>query len=924
MKKYFSWPLILFVFLFIADAASAQNNRLYNMSFEKIAFEQFVQNLERQTEYRFYYSAADIDSFAVTIDAKEKTLEEILTQVLNEKGLRYSIDPRNNIFITKQTPILTTLPPGFFNNKLNVPDSVRMANFLKERDAIKDKNLASIENKLFEIGAKTNTIGTGTATIAGYIRDIKTGEPLGGAALMIDNSTTGVLTDQFGYYSLTLPKGRHTIRISSVGMRETKRQLVLYSDGKLNVDMEDFIPSLKAVIVVSDKVSNLKGTQMGMERLSIKTIKQMPSAFGEADILRTILTLPGVTSVGEATTGFNVRGGSTDQNLVLFNDATIYNPAHLFGFFSAFNPDLVQDIELYKSNIPEKYGGRLSSVLDVNTRTGNKKKIAGIGGISPLTSKLTIEGPIIKDKTTFIAGGRTTYSDWILRNIKNKQYNKSSAAFYDLDLHITHEGNSKNTLYFNAYTSNDRFKLNSDTTYKYNNRNINLKWKHIFNNKFYGVFLAGYDYYRFQVTSEVNPVNAYKLAFDVRQKNFRADFNLSPNTKHTIGFGLTSILYKLSPGSFTPEGKESLVVPDIIQGEQGLESAVYLGDKYNVTPDLSINAGIRYSMFNYLGAKTVYQYAPGLPREDINITDTLNYSSGKFIKTYHGPEVRVAVRYSLSEKSSIKVSFNTLRQYIHMISNTTAISPTDIWKLSDPNIKPQLGEQYSLGYYRNFKSNAIETSLEVYYKKLRNFMDYKSGAQLIMNHRLETDVINTRGYAYGVELMVKKRSGKLNGWVSYAYSRTLLQIDDPTAGQTINEGKYYPANFDKPHVANVITNYRFSHRFSISFDATYSTGRPITLPVAIYYLLGSQRVYYSNRNEYRIPDYFRADFSMNIEGNHKVKQLTHNSWSIGIYNITARKNAYSVYFVQEAGVIKGYKLSIFGSAIPFITYNFRF
>ncbi|MES1216488.1 MAG: TonB-dependent receptor [Bacteroidota bacterium] len=916
---------ILFILIVFALPAAmhAQNKKLYNLSFDSIPFSQLVQTLELQTEYHFYYSSHELDTSRITINAQEKTLNEILDQIFLNTGYHYSIDPRNNIFISKTNTILTNLPPGFVTKTMTQADSLKLANIQDERKG-KQKIVASVENKLFDIGIKTNEIGTGNATVAGYIRDTKTGEPLASAALLVDQSTTGTITDQFGYYSLTLPKGRHVLKISSVGMRATIRQVMLYSDGKLNIEMDDFIPSLKAVVVVADKVSNVKGVQMGMEKITIKTIKQLPVAFGEADILRAILTLPGVTSVGEATTGFNVRGGSTDQNLVLFNDANIYNPSHLFGFFSAFNPDVVQDIELYKSSIPAKYGGRLSSVLDVTSRAGNKKKISGVGGISPLTSKLTVEGPLIKDKTTFILGGRTTYSDWILKQLKNEGYKNSRASFYDVDLSINHEINAKNNLYFSGYLSNDRFRFNKDTVYRYQNQNINLKWKHIFNNKLNGILLVGYDFYKYNVQSTSNPVNAYKLAFDIGQANFRADFKYTPNPKHTIGFGVTSVLYKLHPGSFTPIGDKSLVVPDVVEPEQGLESALYVGDKYDINPDLSIDAGVRYSMFNYMGAKKVYTYAPGLPKDELNIVDSASYSAGKFIKTYQSPEYRVAIRYSLSEKSSIKIAYNTLRQYIHLLSNTTAISPTDVWKLSDPNIRPQEGEQLSLGLYRNFKSNAIETSVEVYYKKLKNYMDYKSGAQLILNHHIETDVVNTRGKAYGVEVMIKKRSGKLNGWLSYTYSRTMLQLDDPVAGQTINDGKYYPANFDKPNIVNLISNYRFSHRFSISFDATYSTGRPITLPVAIYYLLGSQRVYYSNRNEYRIPDYFRMDFSMNIEGNHKVKQITHNSWSLGVYNLTGRKNAYSVYFTEEAGTIKGYKLSIFGSAIPFITYNFRF
>ncbi|HEX4849270.1 MAG TPA: TonB-dependent receptor, partial [Puia sp.] len=405
----------------------------------------------------------------------------------------------------------------------------------------------------------------------GYVRDIKSGEAIIGAAIYIDNPPIGVVTDQYGYFSFTLPRGRHVLKITSLGMKDTKRQIMLYSDGKLNIELQEFIPSLKAVTVISEKTSNVRSLQMGVERLNIKTIKQVPVVFGEADVLRAVLTLPGVTSVGEASTGFNVRGGSADQNLILFNDATIYNPSHLFGFFSAFNPDVVKDVELYKSSIPERYGGRLASVLDVTTRDGNKKKISGVGGIGPLTARFTLEGPIASEKTTFVVGGRTTYSDWLLKTIPNDDYKNSSAFFYDANLRISHEFNPKNTLYITGYLSNDQFKLNSDTLYKYGNKNFNVKWRHSFNNKLTGVLTAGYDGYDYSVSSSSNPVNAFNLSFNINQTNGRIDFTYSPSASHTIDFGLTPIYYKLNPGSFLPVGDKSLVVPDKLHSQQALE-----------------------------------------------------------------------------------------------------------------------------------------------------------------------------------------------------------------------------------------------------------------------------------------------------------------------------------------------------------------
>jgi hypothetical protein len=906
---------------------SAQDKKLISGDFQDMNFDQFVQAIESKSGYHFYYNSAQFDSFRVNLSVTNKTLNAILDEAFLRTDFHYSIDQQNNVFVIRRFKIETNLPQDFFVRKKNLNDSSKnfvLSDNSDEEERQNEKLKSSLENKLFQIGIKSNTIKQGNATLAGYVRDMKTGEAIIGAAIYIDNPPIGVTTDQFGYFSFTLPRGRHSLKITSVGMKETKRQIMLYSDGKLNIELQEFIASLKVVTVISEKNSNVKGLQMGVERMNIKTIKQVPVVFGEADVLRAVLSLPGVTSVGEASTGFNVRGGSADQNLILFNDATIYNPSHFFGFFSAFNPDVIKDVELYKSSIPEKYGGRLASVLDVTTRDGNKKKFSGAGGVGPLTARLTLEGPIVKDKTTFIIGGRTTYSDWLLKTLPNNDYSNSSASFYDANVRISHEINAKNNLYLTGYISNDQFKLNNDTLYRYRNKNANIKWRHSFNNKFYGIFTAGYDGYEYSVSSTHNPVNAYKLAFDINQTNARFDFAYSANSSHTIDFGINSIYYQSHPGSFTPVGDKSLVVPDHVQAEQGLESAAYLGDRWSISSKLSLDAGIRYSIFNYLGAHDVYSYVPGEPRQESTTTDTTSYAKNKNIKTYQGPEYRIALRYSLSDNASLKLSYNTLRQYIHLLSNTTTISPTDIWKLSDPNIQPQTGEQYSLGYYQNFKSNTIETSVEVYYKQMHNYLDYKSGASLIMNHHIETDVLTTRGKAYGVEVMVKKLSGKLNGWVSYTYSRTLLQQDDPLAGELINHGNYYPANFDKPHNVNFIGNYRINHRFSISLNVVYSTGRPITLPIAIYDLGGSQRVYYSDRNQFRVPDYFRSDVSMNIEGNHKIKKLKHSSWTIGVYNLTARKNPYSIYFVEENGVIKGYKLSIFGTAIPSITYNFKF
>ncbi len=923
MRYLYSIILTLFL-LSCFESAESQETKRYNWNFENTPFDKFADSLEARYGCHFYYDSAELADFEISVTVKQVNLKQLLESVFNKTRFHYLVDNHNRVYISNLVVFKTNLPSGLFeSNRFGEESNQNNPN--TDNDAsVNEKLKVSTENKLYEIGKNTGH-DVGKATITGYVKDIRNGEAIAGATLYIDTPYLNTHTDQFGYYSLTLPKGWRGLRISSMGKKDMRMQLAVHADGKLNIELTDFVENLKEVVVYNrEKSANVKSMQMGVIKLNIKAIKLVPVVFGEADILKVVLTLPGVTSVGEASSGFNVRGGSTDQNLILFNDATIYNPSHLFGFFSAFDPDIVKSIELYKSAIPEKYGGRLSSVLDVQMKDGNSKTWTGVAGISPLTSKFTIEGPLNNGKTSVIIGGRTTYSDWILHSLPNAAYNRSDASFYDLNLHVTHTINAKNFLYVTGYLSRDNFNFNNDTSYKYGNSSANIKWRHIFTNKFYGVFTAGVDHYQYSVTSQFVPINGYTLGFDINQNNLRADFNYKLNDKHALNFGLTTTQYLLHPGTYTPTGSQSLVAPNTVPKEQGLESAVYLGDTYSVSNKFSINAGVHFSIFNYLGPHSINQYLPGVPKAVNTIMDSVQYASGKIIKTYMAPEIRISMKYELSANSSVKFSYNTLQQYIHMLSNTTAISPTDIWKLSDPNIQPQTGDQFSIGYYKNLKNNTIETSVEVYYKNINHYLDYKSGASLVLNHHIETEVLNSKGKAYGIELLVKKNAGKLNGWLSYTFSRTFLKTDDPTAGEAVNKGSYYPADFDKPHSVNLIANYQFSHRISLSGNLVYSTGRPITLPLATFNISGATSLYYSDRNQYRIPDYFRSDVSVNLDGNHKIKQKIHSSWSLGIYNLTARQNAYSVYFINSGGHVQGYQLSIFGSIIPFITYNLKF
>jgi len=595
----------------------------------------------------------------------------------------------------------------------------------------------------------------------------------------------------------------------------------------------------------------------------------------------------------------------------------------MFGLFSTFNPDIVDNMELYKSGIPAKYGGRISSVLEINTKDGNRKKFQGAASIGLLTSRLTLEAPLFKGKGSYIVAGRTTYSDWLLGMIPEKSgYKNGSAGFYDLNGSVNYKIDENNSVYLTGYYSRDRFRFTNKDQYAYQNANFSAKWRHIFNPRFTSIYVAGYDHYSYTTKDTSNVFNAYALDFAINQMFAKADFSYYLSNSHKLNAGINTIFYRLNPGNCLPANPQSLIREERLLTEKSLESAVYFSDQWEISHKWMVNAGIRYTMFNVLGPRIYNVYTPGhLPLlETVLGCD----SAGKgVVKTYHGPEFRLSLRYIIDDNTSVKAGVNTMRQNIHKISNTTVMSPTDTWKLSDAFIRPQTGIQYVVGLFRNFAKNTVETSIETYYKTMSNYLDYRGGAKLLMNPHIETEVAGVEGKAYGVELMLKKTQGKLNGWVSYTWSRTLLHRHEELASSA-NVNKWYPSDFDKPHEIKFVGNFKFTHRYSLSLNCDYSTGRPITLPISKYTFKGIEYVYYSERNKYRIPDFFRMDASFNIEAGHRLTKLTHSYFTFGVYNLTGRKNAYSVYYASENGVIKGYQLSIFGVPIPYISYNIKF
>ena len=682
---------------------------------------------------------------------------------------------------------------------------------------------------------------------------------------------------------------------------------------------------LAEIVVVGGRQSAVRSTTMGSEKFKPQLLKNIPSAFGESDIMKVVLTLPGVTTVGEASSGYNVRGGATDQNLILFNGGTVYNPSHLFGLFTSFNSDAVEDVELFKSSIPVEYGGRISSVLKVTSKEANMQKLTGSASIGALTSKANVEVPIVKDHVSLLLNGRTTYSDWMLKQLpEDSGYKNGSANFYDFSGVLTWKLNSLHRLKIYGYWSHDKFSFSSQDKYGYENRNFSAEWRSLLNERVTLTASAGLDHYDYFNEDRNTPSMAARLSFGIDQIWGKLHVRQRLSEKQVLSYGLSVQHYNVQGGTYEPIGEESCITTDQLQREKALESAAFIDYEHSLTEKLSVSAGLRYSMFNALGPRDVNFYHDGeLPTEE-TLLETRRETG--IIKTYHAPEIRLSARYALMENLSLKAGFNTMHQYIHKVSNTSIMSPTDIWKLSDLNIKPQNGWQVAAGIYHETAGKKYEFSAEVYYKHIGDYLNYRSSAVLLMNHHLETDVISTKGRAYGVELQVKKPVGTLNGWVSYTYSRSQLRQDDERVAVPLNNGEWYPSEYDRPHEVKAVLNLKFTERYSFSSNFNYATGRPTTLPAGKYYDSYNQKYmpYYTDRNTYRIPDYMRLDLAFNIEPTHKLTSFLHTSFSIGVYNALARKNAYNVYYVTEGEEIKGYKLSVFGTAIPYVSLNIRF
>ncbi len=915
--------LLVVIFVFLSSFAfSQQIEYIVPLNLNQQSWSNFVKEVEATTNYRFFYHSDSIVDFQINIASDGLSLEAVLSENLSTQQYYFSIDAEHNVFVSKNQALKAELPPGFIDmTQSYVADSSLTDQTESSKDFL--STTKTYVAKTLVVGSAREGVHISKATVSGYIKNREDGLAVVGATLYIPQLETGTTTDALGFYSLQLPKGKYRLVVNSIDTEEGKYELQVLSNGKLDLLLDKKVYALDEVIIKSERYDNVRGTQMGFEKISTKSIKEIPTIMGERDIIKVALLLPGVQSVGEGASGFNVRGSPADQNLFYINNVPIYNTSHLFGFFSTFPPDAISEFTLYKSNFPAKFGGRLSSIFDITAKDGNKKNFSARGGISPITGKLLVEGPIVKDKSSYLVGVRSTYSNWVLKLIENPEIKNSRAGFADAVANFSIALTPKDRIKILGYYSYDDIKMANHTQFNYENIGTSVTWNHVFKEKHNFELSYIYSNYGFGEENSEFQLEAYKHSYRLKHNEVRAGVTLRPNNDHRIAIGVNSVLYMLDQGEHLPLNSESLIDGVDLGQEKGLESSVYISEDWDISPLFSISAGLRYNFYSYLGPQDVYSYVEGAPKEIENITDTTSYGNNEIIKSYSAPDFRLAAKYIINPNLSVKASFNTLHQYIFMLSNTIALSPTDKWKLSDSHIKPMSGQQYAVGAFTNLAKNKLEFSTEVYYKRVKNLVEYKDGADLLVNEVPEVDVLQGELEAYGIEFMLKKPFGRLNGWVNYTYSKSMVVVDSDIPGNQTNFGKAYPANYDKPHALNLVLNYKFSRRLSISGNLVYATGRPTTYPSAIYYQNGMQVLHYSMRNEYRLPDYFRVDLSINLEGNLLAKKLAHGSWNLSVYNVTGRKNAYSVYFTSENGQVKGYKLSVFGVPIVSLSYNFK-
>lgn len=766
-------------------------------------------------------------------------------------------------------------------------------------------------------------------TLSGTIANAINNETLIGANIVIPEANTSVTTNSYGFFSITLPQGDYTIIISYMGFDDVEESISLTENTKKNFTMLEDSKTLDEVVIKSNTTRvNIRKPEMSTNKLTIATIKKMPAVMGEVDVLKSILQLPGVTNAQEGASGFNVRGGSVDGNLVMLDEAVIYNTSHLFGFFSVFNSDVIKDLKLYKGGIPAHFGGRISSVLDIYQKEGNNKNYKVSGGIGVVSSRLLVEGPIVKEKSSFVVAGRGSYGHLFLKLADEP----NSAYFYDLNAKLNYRINEKNNIFLSGYFGNDKMNFNDVFINTYGNSLFNVRWNHIFSDKLFSNASAIYSDYNYGLKIKLAGIDA---DIDIKNYNFKYDFKNYISSDFVLNYGLNSVYYQFNPGTIRPFGESSGINPDQLAKKYAFENALYISAEHKLSDKLSMNYGLRYSNFQRLGDQEISTYANNEAvvfnqefqvYEEALPTGTIRYGKNKKIASFDNLEPRLAVSYSLNDNQSFKASYNRMSQYIHLISNTASVSPLDIWAPSDQYLKPQILDQVALGFFQNFKDDAYSLEVETFYKKIKNKADYIDGAELIANKNIERVLLNGEARSYGLELMLKRNTGKLTGWLSYTLSKAEQRTPGRNANEPgINNGQWYRANYDKLHNLSLTGAYELNKKWSLGGILTFQTGKAATFPNGKYQYQGVTIASYGLRNENSLTAYHHLDLSATyVPKPDKVKGWK-GEWVFSIYNVYNRSNAAAFNFGQntDTGLSEARRMSIFG-IIPSVTYNFKF
>ncbi len=752
-------------------------------------------------------------------------------------------------------------------------------------------------------------------TISGYVRDASSGEDLIGATVFVEELKVGTSSNEYGFFSMNLAPGNYTLVCSYIGYITRRIDVDLSADKTVYAELSSVSEELEEIIISTDKPEEvIARPQMSVAKLPGSEIKNVPVLMGEVDLIKVIQLLPGVHSTSEGSSGFSVRGGSADQNLILLDEATVYNASHLLGFLSVFNNDVIKDIRLYKGDLPASMGGRLSSALDIRMKEGNNKRFSGSGGIGTISARLTMESPIVEDQSSFIISGRRTYLDFFLPLSGNEDIRDNKLYFYDFNMKVNHRVNDNNRLFLSGYFGRDVFE-NNFANMAFGNKTLTARWNHLFNTKLFSNLTFIYSKYDYELGTPDQQANAFVWKSNLDDFSLKADFSWFPSTAFSMRFGGQSSYHIFEPGWAKGVGDQSIFTRYEVQNSYNLEHALYGTVEQKLNDWLVMKYGVRLSAFQCMGETVVYDFD-----ENYALVDSAKYGKGDVYKTYFGVEPRVGINIMLNSVTSVKASYARTRQNVQLAQNSTAGTPLDVWFPASPNVKPQIADQYAIGVFRNFRDNTIEASIEGYYKDMRNAIDFKDHADLLLNKQMEGELRFGKAYAYGVECLLRFNGKKLNGWVGYTWSRAFRKFKD------INDGVKYSAPYDKPHDISIVMNYQMSKRMLFSANWVYSTGTPVTFPTGRYEIGNKIVPVYSNRNAYRMPDYHRLDLSLTLRPRNYGNKAWKGEWNFSLYNAYGRKNAWAINFVQDSenpNITYAEKTYLF-SFIPSITYNFKF